>query len=425
MTINDMHLSVIQGVDKIHAQIADTLLATEIDRELNKAIEQFVNTRFQKNNKYGLGFEESQKRRDDLRTLVVEDSKPAVFKEIVRNETQDGGALIVDTITLPYNYRHLINISSVVMRSKDCSPFSYILRDQDKLFYFVLNYKNFITNGGGNYLRGIQLVDTIEEDDGSGTQQSIYDVSGLGFNDVLPGDLEGTDYFNGLSYPQDKQLFIDTFIEWINSEFEGAMVAFWESWWPSGGPENAEFEGFQNAESFSFPGSFVILVNETGFPDYSNFDANGGLPLTNMVGYDSNNDRVVYEPVRYAADLTVQRRIPSTTDFIRETHPCRLIQHDDIFKLLDDPFNKTKYTSPLTVMRGTSVDIYTDDTFVIDRIRLTYLRQPVLVSLSTNTDCDLPVHTHEEVCKLAVSSILEEISDPRYQGHLTQVDKME
>ena len=68
MNIQEMHLSVMQGVDKIHAQVADTILTSELDRELNKAIQKFVTTRFQKGNKYFKGFEESQKRRDDLRT---------------------------------------------------------------------------------------------------------------------------------------------------------------------------------------------------------------------------------------------------------------------------------------------------------------------------------------------------------------------
>ena len=56
MDIVEMHAAVSQGVDKVHAQVADTLLVTEIDLELNKAIQQFISSRFQKNNKYQQGF---------------------------------------------------------------------------------------------------------------------------------------------------------------------------------------------------------------------------------------------------------------------------------------------------------------------------------------------------------------------------------
>ena len=44
---------------------------------------------------------------------------------------------------------------------------------------------------------------------------------------------------------------------------------------------------------------------------------------------------------------------------------------------------------------------------------------------SPNADCDLPDHTHEEIVKMGVSSILEGISDPRYKSHQQEVDKME
>ena len=109
MTINEMHNSVMQGVDKINAQVADTILSNEIDRELNKAIQRFVNTRFQQNNRYGQGFEESQKRRDDLRSLVTETVYNTDFKEEVRGSTHPNGALYADSFALPNNYMYMIH----------------------------------------------------------------------------------------------------------------------------------------------------------------------------------------------------------------------------------------------------------------------------------------------------------------------------
>lgn len=71
MDIEQMHLAVQQGVDKINSFQADTLLSEEIDLELNKAIDKFINLKYGKNNLYNKGFEESQKRIDDLKELVV------------------------------------------------------------------------------------------------------------------------------------------------------------------------------------------------------------------------------------------------------------------------------------------------------------------------------------------------------------------
>ena len=76
-----MHLAIQQGVDKINSLQADMLLPEEIDIELNKSMMRFINTKYGKNNKYGKGFEQSQKRIDDLRTLVREYSAAVTFKE--------------------------------------------------------------------------------------------------------------------------------------------------------------------------------------------------------------------------------------------------------------------------------------------------------------------------------------------------------
>ena len=74
MNIDQMHIAVQQGVDKINSQHSDLLLPEEIDLELNKNIQRFINQRFNsKSNRYQVGFEESQKRIDDIRTLIVEE----------------------------------------------------------------------------------------------------------------------------------------------------------------------------------------------------------------------------------------------------------------------------------------------------------------------------------------------------------------
>ena len=101
------------------------------------------------------------------------------------------------------------------------------------------------------------------------------------------------------------------------------------------------------------------------------------------------------------------------------------VQHDDVFTLLHDPFNTTKKTDPLTTIRGNNIDIYTNDIFIIDAVKITYIRNPKKISLSLGIDCELPDHTHQTIVDMAVSSILEGISDPRYQTHEAEVGKNE
>ena len=81
MNVIEMHIAIQQGVDKIHSLQADMLLSEEIDIELNKNMSRFINTKYGKNNIYQKGFEESQKRIDDLRSLVKEYEASVTFKE--------------------------------------------------------------------------------------------------------------------------------------------------------------------------------------------------------------------------------------------------------------------------------------------------------------------------------------------------------
>ena len=75
MTIQEMHIAVNLGVQKIASFQVDNLLPQEIDHHLNVSMDRFIKQRYSSfGNKYGTGFEQSQKRIDDLRNLVV-DSK--------------------------------------------------------------------------------------------------------------------------------------------------------------------------------------------------------------------------------------------------------------------------------------------------------------------------------------------------------------
>ena len=86
MNVTEMHIAVQQGVDKINSLQADSLLSEEIDIELNKNMYRFINTKYGRNNIYRKGFEESQKRIDDLRTLVREYEAPVSFKEQLKTK---------------------------------------------------------------------------------------------------------------------------------------------------------------------------------------------------------------------------------------------------------------------------------------------------------------------------------------------------
>ena len=71
MTRSEMHIEFKLLMDKAGEGGSPSFTASEIDRFLNMAQERFVSKRAFGNNPRGTGFEEDQKRRDDLRSLIV------------------------------------------------------------------------------------------------------------------------------------------------------------------------------------------------------------------------------------------------------------------------------------------------------------------------------------------------------------------
>lgn len=124
MTIYELHIALMDGIDKYFTLSTPELTIEMRDRILNRGIEKFVKQRYGGNNTKGLGFEEIQKRSDDLSSLV-EYVKPTVA----------GAGFIQDSkvksinYTLPTDYwfaiweRGLITVNGcpAQIETKDCN----------------------------------------------------------------------------------------------------------------------------------------------------------------------------------------------------------------------------------------------------------------------------------------------------------------
>jgi len=97
------------------------------------------------------------------------------------------------------------------------------------------------------------------------------------------------------------------------------------------------------------------------------------------------------------------------TDYKTEIVQAKVVQSDDVYELLRDPFNKSRVREPICDINESGIDAYTDDTFIVDSIIINYLKKPVSVSLSTSTDSDLPEHTHDEIVDMATELMLSDI----------------
>jgi hypothetical protein len=85
MTISEMHIAVKMGLDKTSALELPAFEPEEIDYWLNKAIWEFVKTRYSGNNLKGESFEQTEKRIRDINSLI----KDTTFTNVVTGGSTD------------------------------------------------------------------------------------------------------------------------------------------------------------------------------------------------------------------------------------------------------------------------------------------------------------------------------------------------
>ena len=112
MTIADMHTAVKLELDKSSALELPAFEPEEIDDWLNNAIRKFVKTRYSRMNPKKESFEESQKRSDDLKPLVVNYQTPLLHSE---HSTLIGPYALTTTSVMKDNVFGLIDGTSYVI----------------------------------------------------------------------------------------------------------------------------------------------------------------------------------------------------------------------------------------------------------------------------------------------------------------------
>jgi hypothetical protein len=365
MTVLEMHIALKQQVDRVNSLRADNLRPEETDLELNRAQMRFINQHYGINNIYRKGFEGSQKRIDELRVLLTEYSAPVTFKEeLIPNK------IWVDEFIFPSDYMYLVNQASRIYHN-NCLPVAFTTV-QAQVFFSQFNFAQTMVNGN-QFVEGIRLQNTS-----FGTiptiQATIWEPSASLVD-------------SGYTISQYPQLTQEVITDMLDNPGPGFTITY-------------------NA------GLFRVVVDTAMHPWF--------VPGTStIVTYDNNQQQINYLLVR-SRPLRPERR-PVLQNLPKTTVLNRFSQQDDIYRLLDDPFNVTYKDEPLTTIRDRSIDVYSSALFIIESIKITYLRKPLNISLSLGSDCELPTHTHNEIVAMAASAILEQIGDPRYK---TQMGEM-
>jgi hypothetical protein len=120
MNIKEMHTSIATEMNKINSALFENILEQEVDFALNNSILRFIKQRYNAtSNLKGKGFEMSQKRIDDLRTLVTNYSAKAFLPVSFDPDINEKVVFY-----FPADYMFAVN-SRFKVAENDCGTFNY------------------------------------------------------------------------------------------------------------------------------------------------------------------------------------------------------------------------------------------------------------------------------------------------------------
>jgi hypothetical protein len=362
MLIKEWHIQLQQELNKINSALYDVLLPQEIDIAFNKNIEMFINQRYSnKSNKKQEGFEQSQKRTDDLKSLVTVYKNKAILGTNFQNSFDyDKRTLFV----LPEDYRFKVAtrvLTSVDSCDKDIAPV------QSTLEYFIYGMDLSLINSPNFDNFAIRTIDT---------SNTIFSAK-LGLSVFTSEDF-------------------DTFKELVIQESNDKILNI------TGLPKPFYFENF-----YIYTKDNYLLVIYNANPSGNNsklleyYDGSAWVSFTELSGIEED-----YYPQQFSQIITSDR----------------MVTHDSVYSMQADPFNKTVMDYPLAFFENNYYyTLYDKNKFVVNEIEMTYIRKPKTVSYFANVSCDLPDSTHQEIISMTAQYFLETFEAARQQTHQTTV----
>ena len=404
-----MHIAVNLGVQKIASFQADGLLPEEIDYELNTAMRRFISQRYNKQgNKYQRGFEQSQKRLDDLRHLVEDYTTERHSFMGVGYTSRSKGNINIYRYKFPNDYMFLVNVLSEVTADCNGDSIETILKDR---FEYKEYLKIELTPPLPGYL--IQSI-AVADPDTEVHSNVIYGQEGLSY-DFLIGP-----YYNGSINPSlsRNDSFTDRYFDTVATDSPPAdgNELFLEKIYNSG-QEN----GF-----VPISGQAVVDQSNGEMEDEEGANFNGAYSVitwvnpTTLETVEQISNRAPFITSVPIREVSIRPGFDVDTLRVYRTN-CKFSQQDDIYALLDDPFNSTSSRSLLYTIQETFLDLYPNFSFIPNSVQIKYIRKPAEISKRFGVGCELPEHTHHEIVEMAVKSILEGFESPRYQTQSREV----
>jgi len=190
------------------------------------------------------------------------------------------------------------------------------------------------------------------------------------------GRPQWTDY----EFPQDGEAFLSHLIEAANKKLID-----------TGDPFKLYYESYNGIYK---PG-YILAVSDNVYSSPDTFS----IVLTGT----SNILTSEFTPMSYKKiyDGTDTTKLPANGYKMYTDYTFR--KHYGLNRLLKNAFHRPNSSKVLVTGHEKSIDLYTDETFFIEEVLLSYIRRPNPISLALGQGCELNPILHEKICDLAIA----------------------
>lgn len=327
-TIKELHIEIEQRIQQITSNRHRSIPPQFIDMVLNRTALKYIQTRTNRKVNYKQeGFEDSQKRVDDLQSLKTETK----WLPIIKDEESDNRGFVI----LPADYLKLITSCSKVVYSKPFYNKNINTFESTTKTIYILDLKSVISKQSFsiviNYL-GVEYP---------------CDIS-----DILSA-LDLTNYEDPDLY-EISNLIIDK----VRNVTKGQVVPYWEEY-------------------------YNIIAK-----DCLIFDTE-----TVCDGFELHQESINCKIHELAEGMIIS---------VAEND---LVSTEEVYGLLNNFYSsRNRHLNPITDIVNGTLNVYYDENFIVNSIKLSYIRKPRSFNLALNQMSDLEITP--EFMDMVVSDIL-------------------
>lgn len=118
----------------------------------------------------------------------------------------------------------------------------------------------------------------------------------------------------------------------------------------------------------------------------------------------SSQSKVIYNFNGVSPTVVDNKRTVENITYLVASN--RVVQLDDVYTVLSDPFGTTKVDSPIATFSNSKINVFTNNKFIVDKVYIDYIRTPVTIDVNDSITSELPSHLHLELITTAVDLFL-------------------